>query len=173
MASDVSAATGPLPTPPVPDSADTAASWRFASIAARLIVGALFIATAAGKIGDPLGFAEEIQDYQLAPIAITHAMALILPWLEGLAGVLLIAGVWRCEARLLIAAMLVVFTAAKAYGYFALDMTGPCGCGGDFVLLSTIFDNPQGLFTNGALLALLGIDALAERRTARADSAAR
>jgi hypothetical protein len=144
-----------------------AARWRFAGMAARVIVGGLFISTALSKIVDPLSFAKEIQDYQLAPIVVTHALALILPWLEGLSGALLIATAWRREARLVIAGLLVVFTLAKAYVYLVLGKTGACGCGGESVVLSTLLNNPQGLLTNLVLLGLLWLDALAERKAQR------
>ncbi|RMF70896.1 MAG: DoxX family membrane protein, partial [Planctomycetota bacterium] len=68
--------------------------WRVAALLARVVVGGLFVATAIAKLADPLKFAEEIQNYQLVPIALTHLLALVLPWLEGLAGLLLALGVW-------------------------------------------------------------------------------
>ena len=137
--------------------------WRVAALFARVLVGGLFVLTASAKIANPLGFAEEIQNYQLAPIAATHAMAIVLPWLEGVVGLLLLLGVWRVEARFMIAAMLVVFTVAKAYSYFVLGKTGSCGCGGDIVVLDALLANPQGLLTNLVLLALLFVDWRAQR----------
>lgn len=139
-------------------------NWRFAGLVARVLVGGLFVITGIAKIANPQTFAEEIQDYQLAPIAITNAMAIILPWLEALAGLLLVLAVWRRETRLLIGLMLVIFTAAKAYAFFVLGKSGDCGCGGGVPLLSLILNNPQGLLTNAILLILLGLDAVAERR---------
>lgn len=137
--------------------------WRFAGIVARVLVGGLFIATSIAKIADPLKFAEEIQDYQMAPLALTHAMAIILPWVEGLAGLMLILALWRREMRWVIGALLIVFTVAKAYAYFGLGKTGSCGCGGDNVVLNTLLNNPQGLITNLVLLGLLWLDAIAQK----------
>ena len=139
-------------------------NWRFAGLVARVLVGGLFVITGIAKIANPQTFAQEIQDYQLAPIAITNAMAIILPWLEALAGLLLVLAVWRRETRLLIGLMLVIFTAAKAYALYVLGKSGDCGCGGGVPLLSLILNNPQGLVTNAVLLGLLALDAVAERR---------
>lgn len=138
-------------------------NWRLAGIVARFLVGGLFMATSIGKINDPLAFAAEIQDYEMAPVAITHAMAIILPWVEGSAGLMLILTLWRREARLMIAALLVIFTIAKAYAYFGLGQSGACGCGGNVVVLNALLNNPQGLITNLVLLGLVWLDAIAER----------
>ncbi len=143
----------------------TRGGWIALGLVARLLVGGLFVLTAVGKIGDLPTFAAEIQDYQMVPLGVTNAMAIVLPWLELLAGVLLILGVWRAENRWLIGLMLVVFTIAKAYAYFALGQTGSCGCGGDIAWLNTLLANPQGLLANVAMIGLLLLDALAQRRT--------
>jgi len=136
--------------------------WMPAGLAARLVVGGLFILAAIGKIQDPSKFVSEIRQYQLIPIAATNSLGYMLPWLELLSGVLLVIGLWRVEARLVIAAMLVVFTAAKAYT-FAKGMQIECGCGGSFTFLTPIFNNPQGIATNVVLLGLLAVDWQAQR----------
>lgn len=140
-------------------------NWRFAGLAARVLVGGLFIVTAVGKIISPLEFAKEIQIYEMVPIEITHAMAIVLPWLEGVLGLLLLSCLWRAEARLLTAMLLVVFTVAKGYAYFALGKTGSCGCGGAIPILDALLALPQGIATNLVLIGLLGLDWSAARRT--------
>jgi uncharacterized membrane protein YphA (DoxX/SURF4 family) len=137
---------------------------------ARLIVGGLFLISAVGKIMIPEDFAEEIRAYEMVPVVATNAVAYILPWLEGLAGFLLIVGVWRSEARLVIAAMLVVFTIAKAYT-FAEGKRIDCGCGGTIHILKYIYNSPQGILTNLVLLGLLWIDWHAQRLSRKGGSA--
>ena len=96
--------------PSSPNLSLSAVAWSWT---ARILVAAVFLAAAYGKIQDPIRFAEQIQDYRLVPIAWTHAMAFIVPWVELLTIALLLTGFWRREARALIAAQLIVFTAAK------------------------------------------------------------
>ena len=142
-------------------------NWRFFGLLARAFVGGLFLVSALGKIIDPDGFAGEVRDYQMLPIMATNIVGYILPWVEVLAGLLLITTVWRKEARLIIAALLVVFTCAKTWTYAqGIDIQG-CGCGGGIEFLEYIYDTPQGILTNIVLLALLGVDRRAQRLTRR------
>jgi len=145
-----------------------ARNWRTIAVAARLIVGGLFIVSAIGKIADPGAFLKEVRDYQMLPLVATNAVAYILPWLELFAGALLITGLWRGEAALIIAALLVVFTVAKTWTYArGIELSG-CGCGGKFAVLNYIYDTPQGILTNIVLLGLLCADHHAQRLRRRA-----
>ncbi|MCA9243053.1 MAG: DoxX family membrane protein [Phycisphaerales bacterium] len=144
--------------------------WLLLGILARLIVGGLFLAAAWQKVIDIPQFAKEIQDYRmhelpipLVPLAATNAMALIVVWLELVAGGLLILGLFRAEARAIIAIMLVVFTAAKAIAEVrGLDIH--CGCVSHESVLAPFFKGVPGIILNVILLGLLGLDWLAARR---------
>ncbi len=136
--------------------------WRFSALLARLVVGGLFLISGVGKIIAPEEFAEEIRAYEMLPVVMTNGLAYILPWVELLAGLLLVICVWRKEARLIIAVMLVVFTVAKAYTY-AQGKQIDCGCGGSIVFLKYIYNSPQGILTNVVLLGLLAVDWRAAR----------
>lgn len=139
--------------------------WRLVGPLCGMSVGALFVLTGYAKLIDPSLFIREVRAYGILPLEWTNATAYILPWLEIFAGGLLLLRIWKREARALIAAMLVVFTFAKGYAYFAHQLV-ECGCGGRFAFLQPIFNNPQGLATNVVLLILLGIDDYASRQTA-------
>jgi len=57
-----------------------------------------------------------------------NLVAVILPWVEALAGVLLIAGLWKREAAAVIAVLLVVFiVAAGSVMARGIDVEN-CGC---------------------------------------------
>ncbi|MFQ5806939.1 MAG: MauE/DoxX family redox-associated membrane protein [Phycisphaerae bacterium] len=140
--------------------------WRFFALLARAVVGGLFLVSAVAKIIAPEQFAKEIREYEMLPIITTNAVAYVLPWVELLAGVLLVVGVWRKEARVIIVALLVVFTIAKTYAYATGKEPG-CGCGGNIQVLKYIYDIPQGILTNLILLALLWVDRRAERFSRR------
>ncbi len=95
----------------------------------RVIVGGLFIYAGVLKIADPIGFAQDIQNYRLVPRAVALLTALVLPWLETLAGAALVAGLFRRTNALLISLMLVGFIGLVAVTMIrGLDVD--CGCFG-------------------------------------------
>lgn len=146
-----------------PPTESRARNGALPALIARAVVGGLFLVSAYGKIIAPAQFAEEIRAYQMLPAISTNVLAYTLPWVELLAGLLLVICVWRKEARSIIAALLVVFTIAKAYTY-ARGMDIDCGCGGGVEILKYIYNSPQGILTNLVLLGLLAVDWRAERR---------
>ena len=85
------------------------------------------MAAAVPKILDPPAFAHMIYNYKLIPGSAINALALTMPWVELLAGLALIFGVWRREAALLIGLMLVVFIAAVGIN-LARGHAIDCGC---------------------------------------------
>jgi hypothetical protein len=58
----------------------------------------------------------------------SNLVAVLLPWIEALAGVLLLAGLWKREAALVVAVLLVVFIgAAGSVLARGIDVSN-CGC---------------------------------------------
>lgn len=102
---------------------------RAVLVAFRLVVGGVFIYAGVLKILDPLGFAQDIDAYRLVPRAVAFLAALVLPWLEVLAGAALIAGVFRPASALLIALMLAGFIVLVAVT-MARGLDVDCGCFG-------------------------------------------
>lgn len=100
---------------------------RWVSIVVRVALGALFIYSAWPKIADPPAFAQMLSNYRLLPGALVNPAALVLPWLEMVAGVCLVAGIMRRGAALWIAVLLVVFMGALAIN-IARDVAVDCGC---------------------------------------------
>jgi len=108
----------------------------------RLLVGGIFIWTGLLKIFDPLGFARDISNYRVFPDWAALLIALILPWVELISGILLISGFFRqaaaCLAALMLAGFLVLIVITMIRG---IDIS--CGCFGalgrkvDFRLLLT------------------------------------
>ena len=68
-----------------------------------------------------------IYNYRLLPGGIVNAMALVMPWLELLAGLALILGVWRREAAVVVGVLLVVFLVAIGIN-LARGHAVDCGC---------------------------------------------
>lgn len=92
----------------------------------RLYVGGVFVYASMYKINYPGEFAETIASYQLAPFWAVNPMAVIMPWAELIAGLLLVLGFRTKAAAGLIAAMLAMFSLAIA---LTLLRGIPIGCG--------------------------------------------
>lgn len=99
----------------------------FLTIASRLMVGGVFIYAAIYKIADPLTFANAIWNYHLAPVSLINLTALILPWVEMLAGLGLILGIFYRGSALLVNGMTIMFMIALAYAV-ARGLDIDCGC---------------------------------------------
>jgi putative oxidoreductase len=104
--------------------------WRghaLLALAARLYLGAVFVLACWHKIVEPGAFAIDIATYQILPLALVNPMAIVLPWVELVAGVLLIVGFRTRAAALLVAGMMSMFTVAIVIAVNkGLDMS--CGC---------------------------------------------
>ena len=96
------------------------------SIRAQLALGAVFTAASVPKILDPPSFAHMIYNYRLLPGGAVNAFALWLPWIELLAGLALVIGVWKRTAAGACAALLLLFLAALSWN---LARGNPVNCG--------------------------------------------
>lgn len=122
-----------------------------------LVVGGVFVYASLSKIADPRAFAKIVYHYQVVGPSASfgfvpaNLVAVALPWVELIAGVLLIAGLWRREAAVVTGVLLAVFVAAVAStlargidiqncGCFALDASGRAAgwklIAGDLALLA-------------------------------------
>jgi len=97
------------------------------TVRVQIALGAIFVAAALPKIADPPAFAHMIYNYRMLPGAAVNALALLLPWIELLAGLALIFGVWRREAVLVAGLLLLVFVAAIGFN-LARSHAVDCGC---------------------------------------------
>lgn len=102
-------------------------SHPWLTIRVQIALGALFVAAALPKIADPPSFAHMIFNYRILPAGLINISALTMPWVELLAGLALILGVWVRPARWLIAAMLVTFIIAISIN-LARGNNIDCGC---------------------------------------------
>ncbi len=101
-------------------------AWTFRLL--RWLLGAVFIYAGWIKIIDPHGFALNIYHYQLLSDRAVNLAALLLPWLEVIAGIALIAlPTHRRGAAGWILIMLIIFTGAILISlHRGLDIS--CGC---------------------------------------------
>ena len=66
----------------------------------RVLLGAFFVYASLDKIWNPAAFAKIVYQWQVVGPVPSNLVAVTLPWVELLAGVLLLAGVWRRESAL-------------------------------------------------------------------------
>ena len=97
------------------------------TIRVQIALGAIFIIAALPKIADPPSFAHMIYNYRLVPSSLINISALVMPWVELLAGLALILGVWKAAARTVVAIMLAVFIVAISIN-LSRDNAIDCGC---------------------------------------------
>jgi uncharacterized membrane protein YphA (DoxX/SURF4 family) len=104
--------------------------WRghaWLAVPARWYLGYVFLTACWHKILHPGSFALDIATYDILPLSLVNAMAIVLPYVEIVAAVCLLAGVRVRPAALLVCGMMVVFTVAIWIALEkGLDMS--CGC---------------------------------------------
>jgi len=93
----------------------------------RLYMGGIFVYASWHKILYPGLFALDVATYDLLPLVLVNLVAIILPYVELIAGMILIVGFRTRTGAALIIAMLLLFTVALVIALArGLDMS--CGC---------------------------------------------
>jgi len=100
---------------------------RYLHIVIRIGLGVVFIWASVDKIFNPELFAEMVYHYKILPNILIHPMAIFLPWLELITGILLIIGLWERAGLIIFNLLILVFIIALASALFrGLDIQ--CGC---------------------------------------------
>ena len=100
-------------------------SWI--ELAARWILGFTFIYASFHKIISPADFAKIVYGYGLFPEIFINLIAIILPFLELIAGLALIIGIYPRSAAVIINALLLAFIAVLAINLIR-GHEFDCGC---------------------------------------------
>lgn len=95
----------------------------------RILLGALFIFSAATKMADLNYFVKSLENYKLLPAESLNLFALIIPWIELLIGIFLIIGFFVKESALIGSIMMIVFIIAIGIS-LARGLNIDCGCFG-------------------------------------------
>jgi len=102
-------------------------SNTYLQITLRLIVGGVFIYSSIGKLFSPDEFAKIIYNYDILPLFLVNILAIALPYVLFLAGVLLIFGVYKKGNSAIFIGLIFVFLIALIQAYVrGLDIN--CGC---------------------------------------------
>jgi putative oxidoreductase len=99
------------------------------NLALRLLLGGLFVFSGLTKIIEPAAFATDVGNYRLLPHATIHLLAITLPWVELLAGLMLALGIWTRASAMVISVLMIVFTIAVSQA-LARGLDIKCGCFG-------------------------------------------
>jgi uncharacterized membrane protein YphA (DoxX/SURF4 family) len=103
---------------------------EYINLLIRIIVGGVFVITGVGKIVEPALFARDISNYDMLPTVLVNIVAIILPWIELLIGILFILGIRIIANNIVLFTMLLIFNIAVAVAWArGLDIN--CGCFSD------------------------------------------
>lgn len=126
----------------------------------QIVIGLVFVIAALGKIGDLPWFAQEVHNYHLAPLWGENLLAMVMPWIELVAGIALVLGVRARAGGVVVFVLMLVFTVAVAIAW-ARGLDFRCGC---FGKLGASRIGAQKFAENLGLTLLAG---LASRRPSR------
>lgn len=102
-------------------------SNKYVVITLRVLLGLIFLYSSVGKLFNPADFAKAILRYDFLPLYFVNLLAIVLPWLEFVVGLLLVAGIFKKASSILAGASLIMFLIALISAVArGLDIS--CGC---------------------------------------------
>ncbi len=111
---------------------------RWIELLLRCSLGILFIYSSSYKIINPAAFAKIIYGYYLFPHYLINLAAIVLPFIELVAGICLISGIYPKSAAAIISGMLFIFSITLIINRIR-GVEFDCGC---------LSFNPPGYFTH-------------------------
>jgi uncharacterized membrane protein YphA (DoxX/SURF4 family) len=103
---------------------------RWALLAARLVLAAIFLIAGISKVQSTHEFAQAVEAFDLLPLQLAVPFALILPWVEIIAALYLLVGFLGRIAAVVTAGMLLMFIVALLDALLTGNTAHPCGCFG-------------------------------------------
>jgi uncharacterized membrane protein YphA (DoxX/SURF4 family) len=100
---------------------------RYLALAFRIYIGGLFIYAGIYKINYTGEFAGTVASYRMVPYWGVPAVAVVMPWIELVAGVLMVTGIRVRSACMVIGSLLVMFTIGILVNLLR-DSPISCGC---------------------------------------------
>lgn len=114
---------------PAPVAAPSTLFVKSLALPARLLLGGILLYAGFTKLNDGWRFAEAIANYRILPAQANQFLALTLPWLEVVLGLLLVLGLWLRAAAGLASLLFLGFSVAVIAALVRqLDIS--CGCFG-------------------------------------------
>ena len=132
-------------------------------VALRILLAVTFFLACIHKIANPYDFSLQVATYQILPLFLVNLQGVILPWVELVVAILLVAGLWTRASALVTCGMNVMFIVAIALALSA-DLQLQCGCFasadvGD-QMSSSLIVRDIGLLIAGAILVYMKPDRL-------------
>ncbi len=128
---------------------------EYLGLAARLVIGGLFVVAGLGKLRHRAEFVRAVADYRILPAALVRPVARTLPVLEVVMGVFLLLGVLIVPVAVLAAVVLVAFAGAI---WINVQRERRIGCGCGFARREQVSNT---LVVRNGLLTLLALAAAA------------
>ena len=94
----------------------------------RLLLGGMWVWASLDKIQDPAQFSRDIANYHVIPFGLENLSAIVVPWLELLIGMGLIAGVMVNGAALVSSGLMLLFIVLISQAILR-GFNIECGCG--------------------------------------------
>lgn len=102
-------------------------SNKYFLIVIRLIVGGFFVFASLDKVMNQEAFARAIYNYKFLPDMFINIFAIIIPYMEIIAGIFLIFGIFKRGSSFIISFLLIIFLISLTQAYArGLDIS--CGC---------------------------------------------
>ena len=95
----------------------------------RIFLAFIFIYAGIEKISNPSAFSDAVNNYKLLPLHFVNIFAIILPWTELVAGILLLFGILVKENSFIISSLIIIFMIAIGISLIR-GLNIDCGCFG-------------------------------------------
>jgi rhodanese-related sulfurtransferase/uncharacterized membrane protein YphA (DoxX/SURF4 family) len=103
---------------------------KYIVLALRIILGGVFIMSAAPKILALPQFAKVVESYHMVPAGLVTPFAYTLPWVELVVGIMLVLGIWVGLASFAASVLMFLFMAVIGFSLARGTMPADCGCYG-------------------------------------------
>ena len=123
----------------------------------RLLLGAVFVWAGTVKILDSHDFLVSLYSYEIElPETFLRLVAVILPWIEVICGLIVILGIWQDAGLDLISLLLVIFILATGQAWLrGLEIS--CGCFGSRVEETTFLGSVGFAFLRNLALLFFAV----------------
>lgn len=100
---------------------------KIVQVISQLSLGGIFVYASMGKILNPQSFIINIRNYRMVPEVLIKPMAMVLPWIELIFGVLLILNIFTKVSAIVLSSLIVLFIIAIV-STLIREINIDCGC---------------------------------------------
>ncbi len=100
---------------------------QYLTLICRVVMAAVFIFAALGKMGDPSDFSDAVAAFRILPVTSVNVFTIILPWVELLVGLSILSGTQLRQSAFLSVILNLMFIIAAGLA-MARGLDIKCGC---------------------------------------------